>query len=367
MTAVLLYNSSNNVISENNITDNEYGIGLSGSDEHSSSNNTIFGNRIANNSETGISLYRSPGNIISQNTVTNNKIGIDTTDYPSSNTTICENYIANNTKGISLISSGNKIYHNNFIDNTQQAYLMLGAHSQDIWDDGYPSGGNYWSDYNGTDLYSGLYQNMTGSDSIGDTPYIIDENNQDRYPLGVFGAHLGDLNLDKTVDISDAILAASAFGSSPGHPNWNSLADLNQDNIIDIFDIIILANNFGKHQARAAISLPRLGASGTDMTYEIAQAMNTDITYGWLITQVTSGGPADNAGLRGGTSTIEIAGTMVTIGGDITVEIDGARIMNGDDLSTYLEKNTLPGQTIAVGLVRGNQPLTLSVQVQTQP
>jgi len=55
--------------------------------------------------------------------------------------------------------------------------------STNIWDDGYPSGGNYWSDYNGTDLFSGPYQNITGSDGIGDTPYVIDENNRDRYPL----------------------------------------------------------------------------------------------------------------------------------------------------------------------------------------
>ena len=56
----------------------------------------------------------------------------------------------------------------------------------------------------------------------------------------------GDLNLDRTVDTSDAILAASAFGSHPGHPNWNSQADLNQDNVVDIFDFIILSENFGK-------------------------------------------------------------------------------------------------------------------------
>jgi hypothetical protein len=58
---------------------------------------------------------------------------------------------------------------------------------------------------------------------------------------------LGDLNQDGIVDIYDVIQAASAFGSYPGHPNWDSHADLNHDNIIDIFDIIILANNFGKH------------------------------------------------------------------------------------------------------------------------
>ncbi len=60
------------------------------------------------------------------------------------------------------------------------------------------------------------------------------------------GPLIGDLNGDGIVEILDAIQAASAFGSYPGHPNWNSLADLDQDNVIDIFDIIILANNFGK-------------------------------------------------------------------------------------------------------------------------
>lgn len=56
----------------------------------------------------------------------------------------------------------------------------------------------------------------------------------------------GDLNNDGIVDVFDAIQATSAFGSSPGQPNWNSQADLNQDNVIDIFDLIMLAGNFGK-------------------------------------------------------------------------------------------------------------------------
>jgi len=52
-----------------------------------------------------------------------------------------------------------------------------------IWDDGYPVGGNFWSDYNGTDIYHGSYQNETGSDGIGDTAYFIDTYNPDHYPL----------------------------------------------------------------------------------------------------------------------------------------------------------------------------------------
>jgi len=55
--------------------------------------------------------------------------------------------------------------------------------SGNVWDDGYPSGGNYWSDYNGTDMLSGPYQNESGSDGIGDAAYAIDTNNIDRYPL----------------------------------------------------------------------------------------------------------------------------------------------------------------------------------------
>ncbi len=112
---------------------------------------------------------------------------------------------------------------------------------------------------------------------------------------------------------------------------------------------------------------PWLGAGGTDMTYEIAKATGADVTYGWLITQVTSGGPADKAGLKGGTQQIIVAGASVTIGGDIITAINETRITNMDDLSTYLEEFTLPGQTINVTIVRSNQTMTLAVELGTRP
>ncbi|MEM3553725.1 MAG: trypsin-like peptidase domain-containing protein, partial [Candidatus Bathyarchaeia archaeon] len=99
---------------------------------------------------------------------------------------------------------------------------------------------------------------------------------------------------------------------------------------------------------------PWLGASGVDMTYEIARAMGVNITYGWLITQVVSGGPAANAGLRGGTKRVLIAGQYITIGGDIIIAINGTKIIGIDTLSTYLEENTLPGQTVNVTIMREN-------------
>jgi S1-C subfamily serine protease len=112
---------------------------------------------------------------------------------------------------------------------------------------------------------------------------------------------------------------------------------------------------------------PWLGASGTDMTFAIAQAVNTSTTYGWLITQVTSGGPADKAGLQEGTKQAQIAGQLVTIGGDIVTAIDDAKITNIDDLSTYLEEHTSPGQTISVEIVRNNETLILSLKLEARP
>ena len=112
---------------------------------------------------------------------------------------------------------------------------------------------------------------------------------------------------------------------------------------------------------------PWLGASGTDMNYEIAQALDVNVTYGWLINGVTSGGPADKATLKGGTSQLQVAGSIITVGGDIIIAFDGTRIRNTDDLSTFLEENTLPNQTINVTIIRNGQTLTLPLKLGTRP
>jgi len=111
---------------------------------------------------------------------------------------------------------------------------------------------------------------------------------------------------------------------------------------------------------------PSLGATGTDMDFGIAQMMNTNVTYGWLIAQVTAGGPADKAGLQGGNSQAQVDGNLVTIGGDIIIAINGTRIRNMDDLSTYLEEYTSPGQTIDIAIVRNNKTLTLPLTLEAQ-
>jgi parallel beta-helix repeat protein len=160
--------SNGNTIYGNNITNN-WGLGYSFSITNSQ-NNTIYGNNITNNGG-GISLYNSIGNsIYGNNIIGNNAWGIGLSYY-SSNNTIYGNNLTNNFSGIAIDSSStnNMIYHNNFMNNYTQVDVS-GATA--FWDNG--SEGNYWSDYNGTD---------SNQDGIGDTPYIIDANNTDHYPL----------------------------------------------------------------------------------------------------------------------------------------------------------------------------------------
>jgi len=145
------------------------------------------------------------------------------------------------------VSSDNKFFHNQFCVYEAMQVEVVGG-SKNVWDDGYPSGGNYWSDHNPPDVYGGSYQNQTGSDGIGDTPYVIDENNTDRYPLIYPFGYVPnpDINNDGVIDILDLVKIALVYGSIPGMPIWNPYVDLNQDSRIDVFDLVMIAVNYGK-------------------------------------------------------------------------------------------------------------------------
>ena len=180
---ISLLSSSSNSISANRITNSGYGIKLDSSNgnnifgniittndglgvvlEASSNSNNVSGNNITNNVR-GIYLEQCGSNIISWNNITaSNADGIYL--WSCFNDIIFANEIANNDYGINIdyglldaaSSSGNKFYHNNLVNNTNQVTSFYYPPTS-IWDDGYPSGGNYWSDYNGTDLKTGSYQN----------------------------------------------------------------------------------------------------------------------------------------------------------------------------------------------------------------
>jgi parallel beta-helix repeat protein len=198
---ILSGNGGNNSVVRNNIEGNEfYGVNLI-----STSNNLVESNNVSNCSWHGIILWMSScNNVIRGNNVTGCKVGIEVS-YSSNNNTvsnnrfsmnrvvgvvigfripesgpewggaadnyIIENSVTDNNLGIELIySKNNTVFHNN-VEENNSSVAIIGSYFN-IWDDG--AIGNYWSDYLGTDA---------NHDGIGDTPYVIDANNADHYPL----------------------------------------------------------------------------------------------------------------------------------------------------------------------------------------
>jgi parallel beta-helix repeat protein len=182
---IYLNDSSHNTLSGNTVSNNNYGIYASDSDSNVlsgntalynqyagiyldfSSNNVLSGNTASSNSY-GFFLWESDNNLLSGNSISSNVYGIYF--YYSSSNTVTYNDASNSQYGFYLLQSNdNIISQNNFINNTEQVSSIGSVNS---WDNGVE--GNYWSDYHGVD---------TNRDGIGDTPYIIDENNKDNNPL----------------------------------------------------------------------------------------------------------------------------------------------------------------------------------------
>jgi len=139
-------------------------------------NVTISGFTIRKGGRSGISISGS-NNTITDNIITLNGYGVH---IEGQGNTIIDNIVSNNKIGVNCTDEGNTFHHNRFICNEPQAFDYG---SSNTWDDGYPNGGNYWSDYTGVDEKNGPNQDQPGSDGIGDTPYIISFDNQDNYPL----------------------------------------------------------------------------------------------------------------------------------------------------------------------------------------
>ncbi len=157
MYGIRVENSINCTISSNKVSDCVGAVHLENATECTVSRNILQGN------SQGIRLYTPcVYNEIRENTVFNNTYDgmIDTVPY---NSTLF----------------ANRFFHNNF--ENENPFIYRGADS--FWDNGYPSGGNYWGRYNGTDSYSGEFQNETGCDGIGDTAYDVSLHEKDRYPL----------------------------------------------------------------------------------------------------------------------------------------------------------------------------------------
>jgi len=163
-------NTIKNNIIKNNYTIDFFGIG-----------NSIIGNRFENTEANALHIGGS-NNTVEDNIFVNNYMGVYVACYSYYNTFYNNTFIKSTWSNMQIhLSHSNLIYYNNFFKGTGEQVILEGDSDTNFWNN--TKVGNYWSDYKGRDLYSGINQNETGSDGIGDTPYIISGSNIDHYPL----------------------------------------------------------------------------------------------------------------------------------------------------------------------------------------
>jgi S1-C subfamily serine protease len=187
------------------------------------------------------------------------------------------------------------------------------------------------------------YQSTTGTFTIADSIQFsapINPGNSGGPLLNAYGLVLGIT--------SAAVTGAQDVGFA-----------IPSDTILRELPLLISTGAYNLH--------PYLGIQTDDMTYQLAQAMGTNTTYGVLIEKTDPGGPADKAGLKGGKTSVDIADQTYIIGGDIIVSVNGTRIVNYDCLATYLERHVVSGQSIQVGIIRSGKLIFLQVVAGSLP
>jgi parallel beta-helix repeat protein len=390
---IILVNSNSTLISNNSISNSVNGISIvdlyvfAGSSwlAQPSVNNTIVGNTIHDNG-VGCRLEKGDATILN-NTLLRNPIGIELKSI--NNSTIAGNTVIGSDLNITYISSlprdaiiffhplqywqldsdlnnlnvggimfdgkSNMIYdntvedsyaglivgylgysqnnvvcHNNLINNTIQAWEPSPSN---YWDFGYPTGGNYWSDYTGIDAKSGPNQDQPGSDGVGDTPFLLNKL-IDHYPLMSPYTNLYDIAIAYP-------MMTRAFFSQHREIINISIGVVNLSVETETFNVTFQANST---------------TIATLQNVSLAVGKSTDINYEWNVTGLPYGEYLINASAtpvpnetRTADNTRSLL-TVHTIPGDLnqdgTVGSDDARILGDAFLATPGSSNWNPNADI---------------------
>ena len=170
---------TNVTFARNNVTGNLDGLGVL-----YSGNVSFLSNNASDNLSVGIGAAESTEVGIVGNILAGNHWGV-LAQYRTEAVVRGNEIRANTGVGVSLyqqsLGGSVAVYENRIVGNAVQAE---DDGPGDRWDDSYPSGGNFWSDYTGVDDCSGPNQDVCPDpDGIGDTPYAVDADSADRYPL----------------------------------------------------------------------------------------------------------------------------------------------------------------------------------------
>jgi parallel beta-helix repeat protein len=325
MWGVFLWGSSNTIVSKNNFT-NHWWAGVR---FRNSFNNTVSQNRMTNISR-GVYIVMSSNNKFIKNQITNCTHGFYLVQ--SSTIQISENHIANNTYGIYTLSSGNtafannitnndygvylatgalinnKFYHNNFINNTQQVYT---GGSKSTWDDSFPSGGNFWSDYTGLD---------TNGDGIGDTPYNVDIINKDRYPLMLPWTPTG------IHDVAVRSISTSKTVVGRGYNLRINVTVTNQGSSTETFDVMVYANSIVINTF-TGVTISTRASTTLIFTWDTTAFTEASYTISAVASQVLDETDTADNTLIDGTVKVTIRGDIT---GDFYVNIQDAALLGAN-------------------------------------
>jgi len=308
-TGIGLTGRSNVTIKNTEVLGFGWGIKLS-----DSSHNRICGNNLIRGGER-ILLYRSSNNTIYENNIESaDYVGLHFID--SSNNNISRNTIKDNYGAdvyLESSSSNNIIFHNNFLGD----FTLQSDNFPNAWDNGYPSGGNYWSNFknihpDAKDAYSGPNQDQLGSDGIWDNPFDINANNTDRYPFtGPYGM---------PVPPSASFAFSPAFNLSVGQPiTFNASSSLPGWNGTRPTPIIEYSWNFGDSNTTSTVDPLIIHVYSQVKTYDVTltvvdskglSSSYVQTVEVWMVTFISISTSSSSTGLS-----VDIKGTLRDIYG----------------------------------------------------
>ncbi|MDX6616868.1 MAG: hypothetical protein QOD60_1959 [Solirubrobacterales bacterium] len=285
--------------------------------------------------------------------------------------------------GFVIDSSGHILTNNHVVSGASKVTVKIGNSTQDakvVGSD--PSSDVALLQVSNTDGLHPLQLGNSSSVQVGDpvvaigNPFGLDNT----VTSGIVSALQREINAPNGFSISDVIQTDAAI--NPGN-SGGPLLD-SDGRVIGINSQIETGGGQGSvgigfavpidtasdvvHQLISTGQVKRafLGVSGADVTPALAKALNLPIDHGALVQQAYQGGPAQRAGLQGGTSQATVGGQQVALGGDIIVKVNGKDIQGMDDVVSAVN-NAKPGDTLTLGILRGGKPQDIKVTLGDRP
>ncbi|HZR45071.1 MAG TPA: trypsin-like peptidase domain-containing protein [Candidatus Manganitrophaceae bacterium] len=124
--------------------------------------------------------------------------------------------------------------------------------------------------------------------------------------------------------------------------------------------------NLAELLTKGYVAYAWLGIDTQTLIPEFAEALSLPVQRGALIARVARGGPAFQAGIRGGVERVEVGNAILIIGGDILVGIDGQPVESTEDFRRLM-KAKKPGEKVRLTFWRGRQKKEIEVKLGERP